>query len=82
MVQRARAERQRKKKFKRGVVIVSIVSALLAVAVSAFVIDFVSAGQGVGAKTEPILPSRSQMCIRDRPTRGRRRWACIAAGRR
>ena len=46
--------------FKRGVVIVSIVSALLAVAVSAFVIDFVSAGQGVGAKTEPILPSRSQ----------------------
>ena len=60
MVQRARAERQRKKKFKRGVVIVSIVSALLAVAVSAFVIDFVSAGQGVGAKTEPILPSRSQ----------------------
>ena len=60
VVQRARAERQRKKKFKRGVVIVSIVSALLAVAVSAFVIDFVSAGQGVGAKTEPILPSRSQ----------------------
>ena len=56
----ARAERQRKKKFKRGVVIVSIVSALLAGAVSAFVIDFVSAGQGVGAKTEPILPSRSQ----------------------
>ena len=31
-VRRARAERQRKKKFKRGVVIVSIVSALLAVA--------------------------------------------------
>ncbi|MFR3091657.1 MAG: hypothetical protein ACLTMP_08030 [Eggerthella lenta] len=60
VVQRARAERQRKKKFKRGVVIVSIVSALLAVAVSAFVIDFVSAGQGVGAKTEFILPSRSQ----------------------
>ena len=60
VVQRARAERQRNKKFKRGVVIVSIVSALLAVAVSAFVIDFVSAGQGVGAKTEPILPSRSQ----------------------
>ena len=57
VVQRARAERQRKKKFKRGVVIVSIVSALLAVAVSAFVIDFVSAGQGVGAKTEPILPA-------------------------
>lgn len=60
VVRRARAERQRKKKFKRGVVIVSIVSALLAVAVSAFVIDFVSAGQGVGTKTEPILPSRSQ----------------------
>ena len=60
VVQRARAERQRKQKFKRGVVIVSNVSALLAVAVSAFVIDFVSAGQGVGAKTEPILPSRSQ----------------------
>ena len=56
VVQRARAERQRKKKFKRGVVIVSIVSALLAVAVSAFVIDFVSAGQGVGAK--PSLSCR------------------------
>lgn len=60
VVRRARAERQRKKKFKRGVVIVSVVSALLAVAVSAFVIDFVSAGQGVGAKTGPILPSHSQ----------------------
>ncbi len=85
VVQRARAERQRKKKFKRGVVIVSIVSALLAVAVSAFVIDFVSAGQGVGAKTEPILPSRSQPADdarrlptartirRDLPRRGKRR---------
>ncbi len=55
VVQRARAERQRKKKFKRGVVIVSIVSALLAVAVSAFVIDFVSAGQGVGT-LKNVLP--------------------------
>ena len=66
VVQRARAERQRKKKFKRGVVIVSIVSALLAVAVSAFVIDFVSAGQGVGAKTE-AYPAVAQPAGRRRP---------------
>ena len=60
VVQRARAERQRKKKFKRGVVIVSIVSAHRAWGLSVFATDLVSAGQGVGAKTEPILPSRSQ----------------------
>lgn len=64
-VRRARAERRRKQNIKRGVVIVSIVSALLAVAASAFAIDFFSAGQGVGAKTEPILPSRSQPAATD-----------------
>ncbi len=49
-----------RKKLHKGLGRVDVQAALLAVAVSAFVIDFVSAGQGVGAKTEPILPSRSQ----------------------
>lgn len=58
---RALAQRDHKKRVKRGVLIVSIVSALAAVAVSAVVIYAVSAGQGVGVKTEPIISTpRSQ----------------------
>lgn len=59
-VQRARAERAHKRRVKRGVMIVSVASALVAVAVSAVVVDLASSGQGVGAKTEPLLPARSQ----------------------
>ena len=69
-VRRARAEREHKRKLKRGVVIVSVVSALVAVAVSAMVIDLASSGQGVGEKTEPLLPSRSQPASTDAEAAG------------
>lgn len=54
-VRRARALRARKRRLKRGVVAVSVVSALIAVAVSAFIVDAVSGGQGVGVKTAPLI---------------------------
>lgn len=58
---RALAQRDRKKRVKRGALVVSVVSALAAVAVSAVVIYAVSAGEGVGAKTGPLIStSRSQ----------------------
>lgn len=58
---RALAQRDHKKRVKRGALIVSVVSALAAVAVSAVVIYAMSAGEGVGAKTEPIISTpRSQ----------------------
>lgn len=58
---RALAQRDRKKRVKRGALVVSVVSALAAVAVSAVVVYAVSAGEGVGAKTGPLIStSRSQ----------------------
>lgn len=61
-VLRGRAEHLRRQRVQRGVIVVSVVSALIAVAVSAFVIDLVTAGEGVGAKTEPLFsgPSTEQ----------------------
>ena len=59
-VQRARERREHKKKLQRRVVAVSIASAIVAVALSALVIDLVTTGQGVGAKTQPLIPSSSQ----------------------
>ena len=55
---RVRAKREHKKKVERGVVIVSIVSAVLAVLVSGGVVYFATQGQGVGAKTAPIVSSQ------------------------
>lgn len=56
-VLRGRAEHLRRQRVQRGVIVVSVVSALVAVAVSAFVIDLVTAGEGMGAKTEPLFGS-------------------------
>lgn len=55
-VQRARERREHRKKLQRRVVAVSIASAIVAVALSALVIDLVTTGQGVGAKTQPLIP--------------------------
>lgn len=54
-VQRAHVRRHRKARVQRNVIIVSIVSALIAIAVSAGLIHVFTAGQGIGEKTEPIF---------------------------
>ena len=59
-VRKARERRDRKKKVQRGVVVVSVVSAIAAVAVSAAVIDLATTGQGVGAKTPPLVAPQEQ----------------------
>ncbi|MBC2889760.1 hypothetical protein [Gordonibacter massiliensis (ex Traore et al. 2017)] len=59
-VRKARERRDRKKKVQRGVVVVSVVSAIAAVAVSAVVIDLATTGQGVGAKTPPLVAPQEQ----------------------
>lgn len=51
----ARAQSKRKTKVQRGVLVVSVVSALAAVAICAGVINLTTAGQGVGTKTDPII---------------------------
>lgn len=56
---KARAERARKKRVQTAAVAVAAVSALVAVAVSAALINFVTAGEGVGTKTQPIIPALS-----------------------
>ncbi|MEG0418128.1 hypothetical protein, partial [Gordonibacter sp.] len=55
--QRVQRMRERRKKVQRRVVVVSAASALVAVAVSALMIEFVTTGQGVGVKTTPIVSS-------------------------
>lgn len=54
---RSRAARARKAKIQRNAVIVAALSALLAIALSAVVIELATDGQGMGAKPEPIVPS-------------------------
>ena len=54
---RARAARERKAKIQKSAVIVAAVSALVAMLLSAVVIEVVTAGQGVGAKTPSIVAS-------------------------
>lgn len=56
-VARARAERRHKKKVQKGVIIVAIVSALIAVALSALVINIATTGQGLGDKTPALTAS-------------------------
>lgn len=56
-VQRAHVRRHRKARVQRNVLVVSVVSALLAIAVSAGLIHMFTAGQGIGEKTEPIFAS-------------------------
>ena len=59
-VRRVRAEREHKKKVQRGVVIVSVVSAVLAVLISGAVVYLATQGEGVGAKTNPIVSAVRQ----------------------
>lgn len=59
-VRRARARRAHKKKVQRGVVIVAVVSALLAVGASALIVDFATTGEGVGAKPAPLVGAQSE----------------------
>lgn len=54
-VQRAHVRRHRKARVQRNVIIVSIVSALIAIAISAGLIHVFTAGQGIGEKTDPIF---------------------------
>lgn len=55
-LQRAHVRRRRRKaRVQRSVIIVSIVSALIAIVVSAGLIHVFTDGQGIGEKTEPIF---------------------------
>ena len=58
-VLRGRAEHLRRQRMQRGVIAVSVVSALAAVDISAGIINLVTAGEGVGAKTEPLFTGTS-----------------------
>ena len=58
-VLRGRAEHLRRRRMQRGVIAVSVVSALAAVAISAGIINLVTAGEGVGTKTEPLFTGTS-----------------------
>lgn len=58
-VLRGRAEHLRRQRMQRGVMAVSVVSALAAVAISAGIINLVTAGEGVGTKTEPLFTGTS-----------------------
>lgn len=49
------AARKRKAKVQRGVIVVAVVSALVAVGISAAVINFATAGEGVGVKTGAVV---------------------------
>lgn len=55
-LRRAHERRGRKAKVQRQVLVVSVVSSLIAIVISAFVISFATQGQGIGTKTDPILP--------------------------
>ena len=58
-VLRGRAEHLRRQRMQQGVIAVSVVSALAAVAISAGIINLVTAGEGVGTKTEPLFTGAS-----------------------
>lgn len=64
-VLRGRAEHLRRQRMQRGVIAVSVVSALAAVAISAGIINLVTAGEGVGTKTEPLFTGTSTSQIDD-----------------
>ena len=56
-LRRAHARRSRKARIQRNVLIVSVVSSLITIIISAAVITFATAGEGIGEKTTTILPS-------------------------
>lgn len=57
-LRRAQARRNRKARYQRRVLIVSIISALIAIAISSLVIVFATAGEGIGSKPQPIISSQ------------------------
>lgn len=56
-VRRARLLRERKRRVQRRVIAVSAVSAVVAVLMSALVVNFVTTGQGLGIKAQPLMAS-------------------------
>ncbi|MEA5019958.1 MAG: hypothetical protein VB027_06285 [Gordonibacter sp.] len=56
-VRRARLLRERKRRVQRRVIAVSAVSAVVAVLMSALVVNFVTTGQGLGVKAQPLMAS-------------------------
>ena len=58
-VLRGRAEHLRRQRMQRGVIVVSVVSSLVAVLLCAGIINLVTAGEGVGTKTEPLFGGTS-----------------------
>lgn len=60
-VQRAHERRNRKSRVKRQVVIVSVISALVAIGITAGLIHVATAGAGLGAKTEPLFPTTTNV---------------------
>lgn len=61
-VRRALERRERKRKFQRKIVAVSIFSAIVAVLLSALAVDFFTQGQGLGSHPSPVisLPEQEQ----------------------
>lgn len=56
-LRRAHERRNRKAKVQRQVLVVSVVSSLIAIVICAGVITFATQGEGIGTKTDPILPA-------------------------
>lgn len=56
-LKRAHERRGHKARVQRNVLVVSVVSSLIAIVICAAVITFATQGQGIGTKTDPILPS-------------------------
>lgn len=56
-LRRAHERRNRKAKVQRQVLVVSVVSSLIAIVICAGIITFATQGEGIGTKTEPILPA-------------------------
>lgn len=60
-VLRAHERRNRKSRVKRQVVVVSVISALVAIGITAGLIHVATAGAGLGAKTEPLFPTTTNV---------------------
>lgn len=52
---RAHAALERKRRINRRAIVIAVISALVAMLVSAAVVNAVTAGEGIGTKTDPIL---------------------------
>ena len=59
-VVRAKTLRKHKKRLQRSVAAVAVVSALVAVVVSAFLVNALTGGQGIGAKVSPLPSAYTQ----------------------